>query len=199
MLHGLPLSFISFLLPLFTMWGPPQGTPAANPAVTDVPGTIVWSANRPLTWADFKSKPTPADRLAALTSATIDVQAGCNDFVFTSSVRAVFVPTESWVRDSATATPNLLRHEQLHFTITELHARRMRQKIALLKLDCKRLQPTFKNATNAIFAEWQKEEARYDQETNHGLNLDKQKTWEIQVKQRLVLLEQYASKPTSAK
>jgi hypothetical protein len=61
------------------------------------------------------------------------------------------------------------------------------------------LQPTFKNATNVIFAEWQKEEARYDQETNHGLNLDRQKTWEIQVKQRLAMLEQYASKPTTTK
>ncbi|SMB98110.1 hypothetical protein SAMN00120144_3487 [Hymenobacter roseosalivarius DSM 11622] len=196
MFYSLSLSFISFLLPFLTVSIPPQGTPAAS---ADAPGTIVWSANRPLTWADFKTKPTPADRLAALTSATIDVQAGCVDFKFTSTVRAVFVPTESWVRDSATATPNLLRHEQLHFNITELHARRMRQKIALLKLDCKRLQPTFKNATKAIFAEWQKEEARYDQETNHGLNLDRQKTWEIQVKQRMALLEQYASKPTPAK
>lgn len=196
MFYGLPLAFISFILPLLTVFAPIQN-PTSPPAAA--PEVIAWSANRPLTWADFKTKPTPADRLAALTSATIDVQAGCTDFVFTSSVRAVFVPTESWVRDSATATPNLLRHEQLHFNITELHARRMRQKIALLKLNCTRLQPAFKNATNVIFTEWQKEEARYDQETNHGLNLDRQKTWEIQVKQRLVLLEQYASKPAVTK
>ncbi|MGY2131997.1 DUF922 domain-containing protein [Hymenobacter sp. HD11105] len=193
MFHGLPLSFISFLLPLLAAFT------SAPPAPADAPEVLAWSANRPLTWADFKSKPTPAEKLAALTSATIDVQVGCTDFVFTSNVRAVFVPTESWVRDSASATPNLLRHEQLHFNITELHARRMRQKIALLKLNCTRLQPTFKNATNVIFAEWQKEEARYDQETNHGLNLDRQKTWEIQVKQRLAMLEQYASKPTTTK
>jgi hypothetical protein len=191
MLHGLPLSFISFLLPLLAAFS------SAPPAPADAPEVLAWSANRPLTWADFKSKPTPAEKLAALTSATIDVQVGCTDFIFTSNVRAVFVPTESWVRDSASATPNLLRHEQLHFNITELHARRMRQKIALLKLNCTRLQPTFKNATNVIFTEWQKEEARYDQETNHGLNLDRQKTWEIQVKQRMAMLEQYASKPTT--
>jgi hypothetical protein len=191
MLHGLPLSFISFLLPLQAAFS------SAPPAPADAPEVLAWSANRPLTWADFKSKPTPAEKLAALTSATIDVQVGCTDFIFTSNVRAVFVPTESWVRDSASATPNLLRHEQLHFNITELHARRMRQKIALLKLNCTRLQPTFKNATNVIFTEWQKEEARYDQETNHGLNLDRQKTWEIQVKQRMAMLEQYASKPTT--
>jgi hypothetical protein len=193
MLHGLPLSFISFLLPLLAAFS------SAPPAPADAPEVLAWSANRPLTWADFKSKPTPAEKLAALTSATIDVQVGCTDFIFTSNVRAVFVPTESWVRDSASATPNLLRHEQLHFNITELHARRMRQKIALLKLNCTRLQPTFKNATNVIFTEWQKEEARYDQETNHGLNLDRQKNWEIQVKQRLAMLEQYASKPTTTK
>ncbi|MBW3130919.1 DUF922 domain-containing protein [Hymenobacter profundi] len=185
------MSFFSFLLPSLLLGGffsvptPAQTTPPK-------PEVIAWSAQRKLTWADFKTKPTPADRLAALTSANIDVQVGCKDFVFSSQVQAVFMPTESWVREATKASPELLRHEQLHFDITELYARRMRQKLSQTQFDCQHLQPKFQNLTKAMFSEWQREEARYDQATNHGLNKPQQQLWETQVQQKLAQLEQFA-------
>ncbi|GAA3925057.1 DUF922 domain-containing protein [Hymenobacter algoricola] len=185
------MPFFSFLLPLLALTSgsrpAPQQPQAAPPAEK-----IAWSATRPLTWADFKTRPTPADQLAALTSATIDAQIGCKDYVFSAQVRAVFVPSESWVRDAKKASPNLLRHEQLHFDITELHARMMRQKLALVKLDCEHLQPAFRNLSNAAFSAWKREEARYDGETSNGLNEPKQKFWEEQVRQRLTQLDKFA-------
>ncbi|WP_167851988.1 DUF922 domain-containing protein [Hymenobacter elongatus] len=173
--------------------GPQQGV--AKPAAKPAPALITWSATRPLTWADFHSKPMPAEQLAALTSATIDVQVGCKDYVFSSEVKAVFIPHESWVRDKVKASPELLRHEQLHFDITELHARMLRQKISFLKLDCEHLNPAFNNLSNAAFSAWKREEFNYDRETNHGLSPTKQAFWEAQVKQRLALLDKFASLP----
>ncbi|WP_375434070.1 DUF922 domain-containing protein [uncultured Hymenobacter sp.] len=184
------MTFFSFLL-LLLAWSRPAPTHAPTQA-PPTKETIAWSAQRPLAWTDFKSKPMPADRLAALTSGNIDVQVGCTDFVFNSSVKAVFLPQESWVRDAAKATPALLRHEQLHFDITELHARMLRQKLSLVKLNCQHLNPAFNNLTKAAFSAWQREEARYDQETNHGLNADKQKFWEAQVQVRLTQLVAFA-------
>ncbi|HEX8427135.1 DUF922 domain-containing protein [Hymenobacter sp.] len=184
------MTFFSFLLLLLSQTQPaPAQTPTqAAPTKESIP----WSTQRPLTWSDFKSKPTPADRLAALTSGNIDVQVGCTDFVFSSSVKAVFLPKESWVRDASKASPELLRHEQLHFDITELHARMLRQKLTLVKLNCQHLNPAFSNLTKAAFSAWQREEARYDQETNHGLNAEKQKFWEAQVQVRLAQLVAFA-------
>jgi hypothetical protein len=184
------MTFFSFLLLLLaqTPQGPAQTT--TKPAPTKE--SIEWSAQRPLTWMDFKSKPTAADRLAALTSGTIDVQVGCTDFVFKSTVRAVFIPQESWVRDASKASAVLLRHEQLHFDITELHARMLRQKLSSVKLNCQHLNPAFNNLTKAAFSAWQREEARYDQETNHGLNAEKQKFWEDQIQVRLTQLVAFA-------
>ncbi|GAA4012297.1 hypothetical protein GCM10022408_26230 [Hymenobacter fastidiosus] len=186
----------SFLLPFLALlsgfgFGPAVSQTPAPPPVETIP----WSANRPLTWADFKTRPAPAEQLAALTSATIDVQVGCQDYVFSARVKAVFMPTESWVRDARHASPNLLRHEQLHFDITELHARLLRQKLKVVKLDCEHLQPAFQNLSNASFAAWKREESRYDGETNHGLNEARQKFWEAQVQQRLALLNQFAAVP----
>ncbi|MCB2377428.1 DUF922 domain-containing Zn-dependent protease [Hymenobacter sp. BT635] len=177
------------MLPVLLLQGPQPATPKPAPAL------IGWSANRPLTWADFQAKPQPTEQLAALTAANIDVQVGCKDYVFSSEVKAVFIPTESWVRDKGKASPELLRHEQLHFDITELHARMLRQKISLIKLDCEHLNPAFKNLTTASFAAWKREEFNYDRESNHGLNTVKQTYWEAQVKQRLALLEKFASQP----
>ena len=179
------MPFFSFLL-LPLLWLAPPQSPARQS------DALAWSAQRPLAWADFQSRPAPADRLAALTSTTIDAQVGCQDFVFSARVRAVFVPTESWVREATKASPHLLRHEQLHFDITEFYARRLRQKLSQAKLDCQHLQPAFQNLTKANFTEWQREESRYDQETNHGLNEVQQRHWERQVQQRLALLEAFA-------
>lgn len=186
----MPFSFL--LLPVLLLL-PSFSAPPQAPASSTPPETIAWSAQRPLTWADFKARPQATERLAALTSGNIDVQVGCKDFVFSSTVRAVFLPQESWVRDPAKASASLLRHEQLHFDITELHARMLRQKLNTVKLNCERLQPAFGTLTKTYFAAWQREEGRYDQETNHGLNAEKQKFWEMQVQQRLALLSSFAS------
>jgi hypothetical protein len=182
--------FFSFLLPLLGLMAPAAQNPIPAPAPR-----IAWSAARPLTWADFQGKPQPAEQLAALTAANIDAQIGCRDYVFAGQVQAVFIPAESWVRDAKKASPNLLRHEQLHFDITELYARMMRQKLSLTKFDCEHLQPAFRNLSNASFSAWKREEARYDGETNNGLNEVKQKFWEAQVAQRLALLDKFAAVP----
>ncbi|QNH63572.1 DUF922 domain-containing protein [Hymenobacter sediminicola] len=185
------MAFCSFLLPLllsFQTPAPSQTSPKPQPEM------ITWSANRPLAWADFKSRPMPSEHLEALTAGNIDVQVGCTDFVFSSTVKAVFLPQESWVRDAKRASPALLRHEQLHFDITELHARMLRQKLTTVKFDCQKLNPAFNNFTKLAFTAWQREEGRYDQETNHGLNEAKQKFWETQVQQRMALLQSFASK-----
>ena len=174
------------LLPTFAPT-PAQTTPPAPPA------KLEWSSGRPLTWADFKARPT-SDRLAALTSSTIDAKVGCVDYQFSATVRAVFTPNESWVRNMAQASPALLRHEQLHFDLTEIHARLLRQKLSLVKLDCEKLQPAFGNLTKMAFLTWQREEARYDQETNHGLNAPRQQAWDQQIQQRLTQLEAFALK-----
>ncbi|AHJ98484.1 DUF922 domain-containing protein [Hymenobacter swuensis] len=179
----------AWLLGLLTSFtgAPAQTAPPAAPA------KIEWSANRPLTWTDFKARPT-SDQLAALTSSTIDAKVGCVDYQFSAQVRAVFTPSESWVRNLAQASPALLRHEQLHFDLTEIHARLLRQKLSLVKLDCEKLQPAFGNLTKMAFLTWQRDEARYDQETNHGLNAPRQQAWDQQIQQRLTQLEAFALK-----
>ncbi|GAA4384317.1 DUF922 domain-containing protein [Hymenobacter koreensis] len=183
-------SLLLMVLPLLFM--PQQGPKTAPPPAKAQPELLVWSARRPLTWADFKAKPTSADPLHALTTANIGAQVGCQDYVFSSTVQATFTPSESWVKTPKTASAALLRHEQTHFDLTEVYARRMRQRLKETKFDCEHLQPAFNNLMKQTIWEWKREQQRYDVESNHGLNLVQQQTWEKKVQTRLTELQAFA-------
>ena len=198
LLTSLPLSLLALLLPVQTT--PPQARPtptlaptstqtAPAPAKVAAP-PLVWSAARPLTAADFKGRAAFAPQ-AALTVADLKARAGCKDYVFAGGVQATFDPNTSWIKDPKTLTPALLRHEQLHFDIAELAARRLRQKISLTTFNCLKLQPAFDNLTKPAYRAWATEENRYDAETNHGLNAAKQAFWEQQVAAKLADLKAF--------
>ena len=144
--------------------------------------------------ADYLARPGVGDRMASSTSSTINANAACRDFVFTGTVQATFDPNTSWFRDPKNASAALLHHEQLHFDITEVYARIMRQKLAAFsaKANCLELQPVFNNLTKGVYAEWDREENRYDQESNHGLNAPRQAFWEKQTQQKLEALKAFA-------
>jgi hypothetical protein len=183
---------LSLLMPLLLAVLTGQGPATSQPAKPAAAAPIPWSATRRLTVADFLGRPnTP---LAASTSSDIKANIGCTDFVFNGSAQATFDPNTSWFRDPKHATEALLRHEQLHFDITEIYARKLRQKMVAFKqtADCGKLQPAFNNLTKSVYTEWGREEARYDQQSNHGLNAAQQAAWEQQVQQRLEQLKEYA-------
>ncbi len=184
MLHQL---FVGALLALACFF-----SPAAHAQAGTAGGTLHWSASRPLTLADFKSRPRPSEAHAALTSATIVAQVACKGGQFTGHVQAAFDPTASWWREPGTATPRLLRHEQLHFDITEVYARRLRQKLAAVRVPCAQLGSAFETLAQGVYAEWEKAEQQYDRDTNHGLKPEPQARWEAQVQQQLRELAEWA-------
>lgn len=167
--------------------------PAVGQAVVKIPaGSLRWSASRPLTAADFKGRPRPTEAHAALTSANINTGASCRDNIFNGTARASFDPATSWVRDPARMTPALLRHEQLHFDITEVYARRLRQQLAAMQVPCNKLGSAFDQVTKAAYAAWQQAEDAYDRDTSHGLQHEQQAKWEAQVRQQLTELAAFA-------
>ncbi len=182
-------TFLGFAL---LIAGPLAAAAQASKPAAAQPAGIPWTAGRPLTWADFQGRPRLGEREAALTSADLRSDAQCQNFVFSANVRPLFDPATSWVRDAKSATPALLRHEQLHFDLTEVYARRLRQKLQAANLDCQKLQPAFGRLTQAVYDQWSSEENRYDIDTNHGLNTPKQALWDKQIQQQLAELAAFA-------
>ena len=201
------VTYLLLLNLLFTqLLTPRQGPPAdghrlpagvaapSQPAKPAPAPPIPWSATRPLAIADFLARPAYSDRMASSTSSDIKAGAACRDFVFTGTVQATFDPNTSWFRDPKNASAALLRHEQLHFDITEVYARIMRQRMVgfQARANCLKLQPAFNNFTKGVYSEWDREQNRYDQETNHGLNAVRQAFWEKQTQLKLTQLQAFA-------
>ena len=86
--------------------------------------TIAWNASRKLSWADFKAQPDPNSDAVALTASGITFSYSLktserNVVDFSTTVKAHFYPEKSWYLTNK-ASAYILRHEQLHFDITEL-------------------------------------------------------------------------------
>lgn len=188
MIHRLLLILFCAVLPALAL---------ATPATTDPPravvnsdSTLLWSAARPLTWADFCGAPAPTDQpaaqLHALTAADIAVQVSCSGDKLTVAVQAIFRPLDSWTKSPDSAP--LLRHEQVHFDLTEVHARLLRVSLARLRLTCRQAQTELQPLIDAAFTSWKRAQDQYDDESGHGLDKAGQVRWERQVAAQLKAL-----------
>ncbi|RKN81416.1 hypothetical protein [Ulvibacterium marinum] len=103
-------------------------------------------------------------------------------------VEALFHPSRSFVYNSHSNSHELLTHEIYHFKITELFARKTRQKLALLK------KPS-KNEIHKIILTTLREERKfqkkYDYDTFHSYVFSKQKEYEKTIDSLLNLFSEY--------
>jgi hypothetical protein len=171
---------------------------------------IEWSKNRKLSQRDFKSKVPAAASDTAHSWVGLDVAWECREGEARSHARAIFDPDQSWWRPAnasiwggineglsrsqlehrRTASErdmDLLRHEQLHFDLTELSARRIRKQLEDLSLAC--ATPGGDGHIGTAIAEieraWTEEQSRYDRDTDHGADTVTQRKWELRVRRRL--------------
>ena len=166
-------------------------------AISNEETGIVWTNNRRLTWDDFKSPADEAEPLHAMTSTNIAVKANCKGNQMNFDVKCVFVTKDSWTKNRL--SKKLLAHEQMHFDLTEVHARRLRQKLNQEANICGSSRIKLDPIVEKYFNEWKEEQDRYDQETNHGLLDEQQKTWEDKIAIRLAELETYSYKTYALK
>ena len=182
----------------------PASTASANPP-------LAWSASRKLTWDDFKGPvPSPAPAFTAESHCTLRAQATAevtsrrsgNAFeavarIAACGARATFEPDGSWARPAGRSAA-LLDHEQLHFDLTEIQARKLGRRLSteLGNRSWTAQGATAAEAENAAQAALQQavdrvtqEESdalsdankRYDAETQHGTKPADQARWKERV------------------
>lgn len=150
---------------------------------------LAWSPDRRLSWEDFKAMPDSTNEHHAMTAANLAVDAKCNGNKFNYQVRCVFLPTESWTKNRR--SQKLLQHEQMHFDLTEVHARLLRKKLEALGTSCTTAQNDLNETVSAAFAAWKKDQNRFDEASRHGLNAEVSNAWAIAINKKLDQLEQY--------
>lgn len=134
---------------------------------------IFWDKNRKLEWADFQSKSRPnTSSAAATTFCGISYLLNSPTKKFTSrqvKIESFFIPSKSWAHLEH-KTDLILMHEQSHFDIAELFARRFRKTISDKTLDAKSLQKIY----TAIYGDYKNYQQDYETVTNHGRIKEKQ-------------------------
>ena len=175
-------------------------TPAAMVAEVDRElarhDAVPWSASRRLSWDDFRGIPPASDpERAAETAYSLFHALGCRGKTFQFRVVAAVLPRQSWVRPAILANPaqnsRTLRHEQTHFDLSEVHARRMRRYFSELREPCLKSEPELAAQSDRFIREEATAQLRYDGETNHGRNVQRQSSWDADVARQVASLDQF--------
>jgi len=147
-----------------------------NDNINDSKNEILWQSDKKLRWSDFKGQPKYWSDFAAQTVTTIEQSYTCdgNDFIF--SIVAKFNKAKSWTKTGK--SKRILAHEQKHFDLTEVYARKMREAYGLLKNPCEMGKPALNKIYNNLFEELRQLQFLYDEETDHGLKPEAQLQWD---------------------
>ena len=199
----IPIAAVAAMLIVAGCATAPRGTNGREPTLTETidaqiarEDAIVWAARRPLTWADFKGEPPDnAGVVAARTNYTIIHGMQCAGRKFEYRVVAGFRTKESWVRHAILRTPadsaRALRHEQTHFDLSEVHARRLRRYFAELMAPCNLSSGDLATAANTMERNEKAAQSRYDEETDNGRNATQQARWDKEVDAQLLALAKF--------
>ena len=139
-----------------------------------------------LDWSDFRGEPDLHSHFDSAVNTGITYQWSYSkddgeDIELDFEVNSFCYPSLSWVKKGQT-TAYLLAHEQLHFDISELHARIMRKKL-------KEYQPSkgknVRKDLNKIYKRVERMRINmqedYDDDTDHSRNREAQKEWDQKV------------------
>ncbi len=99
------------------------------------------------------------------------------------SVESFFEPEGSWFL-AERVTPYILKHEQAHFDISELHARILRK-----NLDGKKFTKRIKSEIESIYQKVEQQrramQTKFDVESDHSRNEEKEAFWQKYIANQL--------------
>ena len=135
---------------------------------------INWQENRKLTWEDFKAPPVKMGSTAALTTTHLGFSYSVVNSKVTYDIDCRFEKNRSW---GLVKNDWILKHEQGHFDIAEIFARKLKKAISDYTFN----KSTFKTDLDAIYRSVMdakdKFQQQYDDETNYSINKTKQEEW----------------------
>ncbi|AXT49358.1 hypothetical protein D1818_00430 [Aquimarina sp. BL5] len=138
---------------------------------------VIWS-DRPVNWLDFQQVEEIDDDF----DAAIFSEIYCPNIINEDNplVYAFMDPNQSERLKDSVLDPQLLKHEQYHFNITEYHARLLRKQIV------KKGEENISTSTlQELYDMYDKERAKmqseYDEISEHNANTQKQRYWELKI------------------
>ncbi|PVW13505.1 DUF922 domain-containing protein [Marixanthomonas spongiae] len=154
---------------------------------------IPWTETKQLTWDDFKGTPPAGANFVASANSGMAFSFSYSEKngkqTMQHSVTCNFYPQLSWFKPGKVSN-YILKHEQTHFDISELHARILRKRLAEAEFS--------KNVKEKIEALYRKTEQerqnlqdQYDLETDHSKNKAAEYRWRQKIANQLRAYERW--------
>ncbi|MCH8915823.1 MAG: hypothetical protein IIA82_08290 [Thaumarchaeota archaeon] len=168
----------------------------------DSPNAIAWKANYLLNWTHFDAEPDINSEHEAYIFWNFIAERECdsienisNENYVTVSSTAYMYQDQSWVNENHTSYDELLIHEQKHFDLTEVFARKLQDRIENEiipdKTSCRKIHSNFiippvidkqilflENEERKLLKRTQ---CLYDNKTDHNRNGTIQRDWYIMI------------------
>lgn len=153
---------------------------------------IPWRNQRKLSWDDFLSSPQKQGEAVASTSTSLGISYQVKNGELTYAITCNFSRKKSW---GLLKTEYILAHEQAHFDITEIHARKLYEELYHYEFN----PDTFKKDIAVIYErivdEKEAMQHAYDKETDHSRRKKLQSDWLDKINTLLTETEPFAAYP----
>ena len=153
---------------------------------------IPWHDERLLTWDDFQGPPKRHTDAVASTSTSLGISYQIVNGELKYQITCNFSKTKSW---GSMKTDYILAHEQAHFDITEIYARRMHQALSNYQLNKRTYQDDINKIYNDIVSGKEALQHAYDGGSDHSRKKKEQYQWLEKINQLLEETAPYASYP----
>jgi hypothetical protein len=157
---------------------------------------ISWQHDFQLDWSDFQQRVGQGGVFKAFTFSGIQYEVRDLGGIVAIEVESYFLPGESWAFQDY-LSDELLAHEELHFHITEIYARKMRRDFTKFEIDIEefasnKMIEELKTKYNSLYDEMELLQKRYDSETDHGAGSQAQIDWEEWIDVQLKMTNAYS-------
>lgn len=181
-----------------------SGKPVSKPATaviavlrdssarTESQEMIPWENDSRLVWDDFLCEPKVGTDAVASTSTSLGIAYQLNGGQLKYHITCYFNKEKSW---GLMKTDYILAHEQGHFDITEIFARRLNQALQNYRFNKRSFKKDISQIYQAIVDEKEEYQKTYDAETDHSRNRKVQYDWLERIDSLLAETQPYSGYP----
>lgn len=153
---------------------------------------IPWVTRRNLNWEDFQSAPKRNTEAVASTSTSLGLSYQVSRGQLTYEVTCNFSKLKSW---GLVKTDYILAHEQGHFDITELFARKLHESLSKYQFNKRTYKDDINRIYNTVVKAKEEMQNAYDSETDHSRKRRYQREWAEAIEKMLEQSAPYANYP----
>jgi predicted secreted Zn-dependent protease len=152
----------------------------------DEPGEYLEWTSRKLSWNDYKAKAPEQTDAAAITSTAIAFEYHVRSNKLSYNISCRFSRTRSWGKYR---TEYILGHEQGHFDITELYARKLSKELSEYEFNPRSYRKDLNKIYESVMREKEDLQNQYDEETDYSRKKGRQNEWLARIAD---MLDEYA-------